>query len=86
MIAECKNCKYFIQHYTLNKTRGLFDVSCGHCMKRKNINKRLSCEYYEATSNDNLNLDYDIMSLLLRTKTQCEKLINELDKLNVTIS
>ena len=26
----CKDCKYFLQHYTFNK-RELFRIHCGHC-------------------------------------------------------
>lgn len=32
---ECKDCKYFLQHYTY--TRGnLFKVNCGHCINKLN--------------------------------------------------
>lgn len=27
---ECSNCRYFLQHYTLDK-RKIFRVHCGHC-------------------------------------------------------
>lgn len=27
---QCKECQYYLQHYTLNK-RKIFRVHCGHC-------------------------------------------------------
>ena len=27
---QCKECQYFLQHYTLNK-RKIFRICCGHC-------------------------------------------------------
>ncbi|MBQ8833884.1 MAG: hypothetical protein IJ001_03045 [Oscillospiraceae bacterium] len=45
---NCKDCRYFLQHYTLNE-RQLFRVYCGHCtygrIKRKHPDTR-ACEHF----------------------------------------
>ncbi|MBE5784470.1 MAG: hypothetical protein E7330_01590 [Clostridiales bacterium] len=39
MQQVCKNCRYFMQHYTLAE-RKLFRVYCGHCVHIKPRHKR----------------------------------------------
>ena len=45
---QCKNCRYYLQHYTLNRRR-IFRVYCGHCTisraKRK-LPDAKACEKY----------------------------------------
>ena len=45
---QCKNCQYFLQHYTLTRRR-LIRVHCGHCtfskVKRKQPDT-IACENF----------------------------------------
>ena len=45
---RCRECRYFLQHYTLDK-RKIFRVYCGHCTlgraKRKQPDARI-CDQY----------------------------------------
>ena len=45
---KCKNCQYYLQHYTFNK-RKIFRVNCGHCtfswVKHKKPDKS-ACENF----------------------------------------
>ena len=47
-VKECKDCKYFLQHYILSE-RGLTRVFCGHCTFSGAKSKRSyakCCEHY----------------------------------------
>ena len=35
---QCKDCQYYLQHYTLDKRR-MFRVYCGHCTKTRHKRK-----------------------------------------------
>ncbi len=47
---QCKDCRYYIQHYTFDKKR-IVQVCCGHCAylrpKRKKPDAK-ACENYVA--------------------------------------
>ena len=46
---QCKNCQYFMQHYTLTDSR-LIQVDCGHCIFKNPKRKRPTqnvCEHFE---------------------------------------
>lgn len=50
----CKNCKYYMQHYTLCDNR-LIQVYCGHCTWKTQKTKRpdrKACEHFEQGEND----------------------------------
>ncbi len=46
---NCKNCRYFLQHYVKHK-RYILKVECGHCLKRYRLKCgecRKNCESWE---------------------------------------
>ena len=45
---QCKNCQYFLQHYSLDKHK-IFRVHCGHCTYARTTKKKpdaKACEHY----------------------------------------
>ena len=46
---KCKDCQYYLQHYTLD-TRKIFRVYCGHCTFKHPRRKRpdtKACEHFK---------------------------------------
>lgn len=51
---KCKNCQYYMQHYTLCQNR-LIQVYCGHCTYKTPKTKcpdRKACEHFEQGEKD----------------------------------
>lgn len=46
---NCEKCKYFVQHYRLDKQLGILKVFCGHCLKKIKIGK--NCKDFEKGTN-----------------------------------
>lgn len=46
--VKCSNCKYFIQHYNIDRNF-IYKVNCGHCFKcEKNVNLKIKqCPHFE---------------------------------------
>ena len=47
---NCEKCKYYIQHYRLDKQQGILKVFCGHCLKKIKLNR--NCKDFEKGTND----------------------------------
>lgn len=71
---HCKDCQYFLQHYTLDK-RKIFRVHCGHCTFGKPRQKRpdtKACESFvpgEAQENAFVSKEYlskELLQYMLR--------------------
>ena len=47
---NCEKCKYYVQHYRLDKQQGILKVFCGHCLKRNKLGR--NCKDFEKGTND----------------------------------
>ena len=53
--TQCKDCKFFVQHYGLNQ-RKLFRLNCGHCITIHKMRQKrpdaLSCDNFQPGPTD----------------------------------
>jgi hypothetical protein len=65
LIATCKSCAYFRQHYTFDKRR-IFSVHCGHCTcgtpKRKRPDTAACESYIYGEPNENAFVSKEYLS------------------------
>ena len=89
-VEGCGDCKFFEQHYGINKDLQIFKLCCGHCLKNHKSLKK--CNRYEKGNNyyfrDNVvrfssftNKIYNQLTLYLKKFEELEyKIFNEENK------
>ena len=69
-IEGCGDCKFYVQHFGIDKELEIFKIHCGHCLKKHRILKR--CQRYE--KGDNQYLRDNVVNFSSFNKKFCDKL------------
>lgn len=81
-IEQCKNCKYFIQHYGIYKGEGIFKLECGHCLKSKRKQALIKeCPNFEEQTDNYCSETFRIAKLLYQAHSSCADLCEKVAEL-----
>lgn len=86
----CKDCINFVQHYAVEKGRGVFSVYCGHCRKfKENELKKfgVDCPYYKKGKSELYTTKIvDCISTLIKIEHELNRLNKKLSSLKSKIN
>lgn len=81
MHDKCINCKFFIQHYSIDKNLYITKVNCGHCIANLGLKTKKDCSKFEQNLNAPKNQFYFLANYLNKLNNTIESLQNDLHKL-----
>ena len=80
---QCKSCKYYRQHYTMD-ARKIFRVHCGHCtfdrVRRKQPDTQACDHYVAGTSQEEAFASKEYLSKELLRYLLCLELLPEVEE------
>lgn len=84
MQEKCKNCKYFVQHYSIDKKLIISKLDCGHCDTKEDVNRADECQNFKQGSVNKLTESYlSLTQYFLKVYYQNKDLLNELQRIAI---
>ena len=81
MHDKCINCKYFIQHYSIDENFHITKVNCGHCFANFGFKIKKDCSKFEASKETQpTNEFYCLANYINKLNITIVKLQNDLQK------
>lgn len=81
MHDKCINCKFFIQHYSIDKNFHIFKINCGHCAEHMGGKLKPDCSKFEKSKEKTKSAEfYCVLNYINRLNFAITALQNDLEK------